>query len=638
MDTLTDTGIGTEVRHPLSPLTAEEIKLVSKLVVDYFKEQSKSVLFEGIELEEPDKKDVWSHKTGDCLERLARVSVFQSGSKGVWRLSVSISNSKVIECEEFAKAQPMIQLEEFLEIEKLVKEDQNFIEGCRKRGITDLNNVCIDAWSAGISTSQDEQGKHISHTFAWLKNSLEDNQYAHPIEGLNAIVDIKKMEVIRVDDTGVVPVPLAESNYAAKFEKNPRNTLRPINVVQPEGVSFEFLNGKLHWDKWSLVVGFNAREGLTLHDVRYEDRPLCFRASIAEMVVPYGSPLKNHARKNVFDVGEYGIGKLANSLELGCDCLGAIHYIDCWVSDINGNPMKIKNGICIHEEDTGILWKHYDFRNESTEIRRGRRLVISSISTVGNYDYAYYWYLNLDGEIEFEMKATGIINTSGCIPFSGDKYGTEVAPGVMGHIHQHIFCARLDMAIDGSNNSVYECDTVSESDPVENPFGNAFYVREKLLENEGGFERDDNKQRFWKFTSEAKKNYMGKNTAYKLEPSGAISTFHDQSGPSGQRMGFIFNQMWITPFDKKERYPAGDFVNGSDADEGLPAFVKNNRSIKNKDLVCWHVFGLHHLPRLEDYPVQPVVKTGFKLMPSGFFDKNPAIDIAAEKNASSCKV
>ena len=66
--------------------------------------------------------------------------------------------------------------------------------------------------------------------------------------------------------------------------------------------------------------------------------------------------------------------------------------------------MKIKNGICIHEEDTGILWKHYDFRNESTEIRRGRRLVISSISTVGNYDYAYYWYLNLDGEIEFEMK------------------------------------------------------------------------------------------------------------------------------------------------------------------------------------------------------------------------------------------
>ena len=134
------------------------------------------------------------------------------------------------------------------------------------------------------------------------------------------------------------------------------------------------------------------------------------------MVVPYGSPNKTHARKNVFDIGEYGIGKLANSLELGCDCLGSIYYMDCWIADTSGNPMKIKNGICIHEEDHGLLWKHYDFRLDSTEVRRGRRLVISSISTVGNYDYASYWYLYLDGEIEFEMKATGVINTVGAYP------------------------------------------------------------------------------------------------------------------------------------------------------------------------------------------------------------------------------
>ena len=379
MDTLTDTGIGTEVRHPLSPLTAEEIKLVSTIVSDYFREKSKSVLFEMIELDEPEKKIIWDYKIGDRLERLANVTVFQEGQLGVWRLLVSITNSKVIKCDEFSDAQPMIQLEEFLEIERVVKQDPNFIQGCKKRGITDLNNVCVDAWSAGISSSSDEVGKHISHTFAWLKNSGSDNQYAHPIEGLNAVVDVKKMEVIRVDDTGVVPIPPGDSNYASNLEKNPRDTLTPINVEQPEGVSFKFLNGVLNWDKWSLVIGFNAREGLTLHDLKFDGRPICFRASIAEMVVPYGSPLKNHARKNVFDVGEYGIGKLANSLELGCDCLGAIHYIDCLVSDINGNPMRIKNGICIHEEDTGILWKHYDFRTDSTELRRGRPLVISSI-------------------------------------------------------------------------------------------------------------------------------------------------------------------------------------------------------------------------------------------------------------------
>ena len=103
-------------------------------------------------------------------------------------------------------------------------------------------------------------------------------------------------------------------------------------------------------------------------------------------------------------------------------------------------------------------------------------------------------------------------------------------------------------------------------------------------------------------------------------------------------MKFIFNSLWVTEFDREERYPAGEFVNGSKSDDGLPSFVKKKRSIKNEDLVAWHVFGLHHLPRLEDYPVQPVVKTGFKLMPVGFFDRNPSIDLAAQKNKASCSV
>ena len=123
-----------------------------------------------------------------------------------------------------------------------------------------------------------------------------------------------------------------------------------------------------------------------------------------------------------------GIGKLANSLKLGCDCLGAIQYLDCWMAGIDGEPMVIENGICIHEEDHGILWKHFDIRLETTEVRRARRLVISSISTVGNYEYGSYWYFYLDGEIEFEMKATGIINTVGCEPGRGANTGPRSPP------------------------------------------------------------------------------------------------------------------------------------------------------------------------------------------------------------------
>ena len=86
------------------------------------------------------------------------------------------------------------------------------------------------------------------------------------------------------------------------------------------------------WQNWSFVIGFNAREGLTLHHLRYDDggrdRSVLYRASLTEMVVPYGDPGPTQRRKNAFDVGEYGMGMCANSLQLGCDCLGLIHYFD----------------------------------------------------------------------------------------------------------------------------------------------------------------------------------------------------------------------------------------------------------------------------------------------------------------------
>ena len=182
-------------------------------------------------------------------------------------------------------------------------------------------------------------------------------------------------------------------------------------------------------------------------------------------------------------------------MELGCDCLGAIKYLDAVINSLEGGSETIKNAICIHEEDTGILWKHWDFRLNRTEVRRARRLVISTIATVGNYEYGYYWYFYLDGMIEFEIKATGIINTSGCHPSDPGLYGTEVAPGVLGQIHQHTFCARLDMAIDGDANSVVECNTYADPPGPKNPFGNGFRQHETILQTESAAARKSDPSR-----------------------------------------------------------------------------------------------------------------------------------------------
>ena len=179
-------------------------------------------------------------------------------------------------------------------------------------------------------------------------------------------------------------------------------------------------------------VGFTPREGLVLNQVAYEDggrlRSILYRASLSEMVVPYGDPSPTHYFKNAFDAGENGVGVAASPLTRGCDCLGEIVYLDAVINDAAGEPVEIPNAICIHEEDAGVLWRHIEWRDGSGEVRRSRRLVISSFSAIGNYDYGFFWYLYQDGTIAFEVKLTGVLSTGAVAPGVRPAHGTLVAP------------------------------------------------------------------------------------------------------------------------------------------------------------------------------------------------------------------
>ena len=622
--------------HPLSVLTADEIEIASGLVGAALADHE-GLRFETIELAEPDKAEVRAYQPGDPVERRVWVNAYSKDRPGVVRSLVSVTEKKILDSQYLANVTPMIAPEEFMEVENAVKADPRFQEAVARRGL-DLEMVTCDPWSAGNFGIEEEAGRRISYVHCWVRNGPLDNQYAHPIEGLNAAVDISTGEVLSVRDVGDVPVPRGEGNYDREFQTSVRQDLAPINVIQPDGVSFQMDGNLLSWADWELRIGFNAREGMTLHDIRFKGRPVMYRASIAEMMVPYGAPDEAHARKNVFDIGEYGIGRVVNSLELGCDCLGAIHYLDGVLSDVEGKGAVIKNAICLHEEDMGVLWKHFDFRTERMETRRARRMVISTIATVGNYEYGYYWYLHLDGEIEFEMKATGIINTVACVPGAAGPHATEVAPGVAGQIHQHTFCARLDMAVDGDANSVVECNSAADPVGPENPYGNAYRQTETVLETESAAARkaDPGSHRFWKFTSADRKNIVGSKTAYKLMPTSTVTPYIRPEGPSGRRAGYTYNDLWVTAFDATERFPAGEFVNQGDGSDGFPHYIADDKPIVDTDIVAWHVFGLHHMPRIEDYPVQPCISCGFKLMPTGFLDDSGVRDLPWEKNAASC--
>ena len=159
--------------------------------------------------------------------------------------------------------------------------------------------------------------------------------------GLVAVVDLHEMEV----RAGRRPRRRAgggrrAADYRDGAGEPYRADLRPLEIVQPEGPSFTLDGSELRWQKWRMRIGFANREGLVLHQIGYEDdgelRSVCHRASIAELVIPYGDPSPTMHFKNVFDIGEYGLGPLVNALELGCDCLGEIRYLDSAFADTQG--------------------------------------------------------------------------------------------------------------------------------------------------------------------------------------------------------------------------------------------------------------------------------------------------------------
>jgi len=633
--------------HPLDPLSAAELTRAASIIREHF-DWGEDLRVETIDLDEPAKDVVRGHRPDAELPRVARFNVYRRGAAGVWQGRVDLRAGRVTDKALNATARPMVAVEEVLLIEKTVKADPRFQGALRRRGLLDeLEYICIDPWTVGDFGIEAEKGRRLLNCFVWMRTFPLDNFYAHPVEGLHAMIDLTTFEVIKVDDHfaengDYIPVPRTPLNFDSAVLTEFRPASAPLDVVQPEGAGFRVSGQSVSWENWDFRVGFNGREGLVLYTVGYTQngvrRPVMYRASIAEMVVPYGTPERSHFRKNVFDSGEIGFGRMANSLTLGCDCLGVIHYFDGVVPDLFGGTRTIENAVCMHEEDNGLAWKHFDVRSDRTVVRRARRLVISSISTIGNYEYASYWYLHQDGRIEYEMKATGIINTAACHPGHPGKFGSEVAPGIVGHIHQHVFCARLDMEVDGPDNTVLEVDTEAPPPGPDNPYGNIFYQVERPLTREQEAQRDVDfsRMRYWKVINPTKTNWVGKPTGYKLEANSAVRPFTHPDSPYGRRGRFIQHQLWVTAYDPAQRFPAGEFVNQSDGGDGLETWMQADRSIENTDIVLWHSFGLHHLPRPEDHPVQPCISCGFTLMPSGFFDQNPVIDLPPGKNMKSC--
>ncbi|WP_431902780.1 primary-amine oxidase [Amycolatopsis thermoflava] len=620
--------------HPLDPLTADEITTARRVLADagLFPDSARVVY---LGLEEPAKDT-------DRSERVARVLLHDvTGGQDVL---VSLTAESVVARRALDPAvdgQLPVLDEEFALVEEVLAKDERWLAALAARDL-DVAKVRVAPLSAGVFDYPEETGRRILRGLAFVQEHPADHAWAHPVDGLVGFVDVLAREVTRVIDLGPVPIPAEPGNFDDPAVTGPlRTSQKPLEITQPDGPSFTLDGHLLRWENWSLRIGFDAREGLVLHEISFRDgdrdRPIVHRASISEMVVPYADPSPVRSWQNYFDTGEYLIGRYANALELGCDCLGEITYLDAVIADEFGHPRVLPNAICLHEEDYGILWKHTDLWAGSAETRRQRRMVISFFTTIGNYDYGFYWYLYLDGTIECEAKATGVVFTS-AYPGKGYPYASELAPGLGAPYHQHLFSARLDMAVDGPSNLVEEVDVERVPIGPDNPRGNAFTLRKTPLRKESEAQRlaDNRRGRVWHITNPDSRNRLGDPVAYALVPEGNPELLADDASSIHARATFATKHLWVTRYDPAQRYAAGDFVNQHPGGAGLPAYVAGDRDLDGQDLVVWHTFGLTHFPRPEDWPIMPVDYTGFKLKPVGFFDRNPALDVPRARGSHCC--
>ncbi len=627
--------------HPLVPLDPDEFRRTAA-VLRRDQGVDEAWRFASIELREPPKPEVKAWRPGDPVPRAALAVLWNRVDNQAYEAVVDLTGDRVESWTPVPGMTPNFTVDEYHEVDVAMKAHPDVVAALARRGITDLSLLLVDVWTYGRALMPEQwRDRRLGWCDLWLRATPEGNPYAHPVSGLKFIVDMNTLELLEIEDHHDHGLPQVDAEYVpGPWTGEQRSDLMPLHITQPEGVSFTMEGTELTWQNWSMRIGFNYREGPVLYQVAYDDhgtvRDIAYRLSFAEMVVPYRDSSFDHYRRTAYDIGEWGLGFMTTSLELGCDCLGEIRYLDAVLHDTTGEPFTITNAICLHEEDNAVLWKHVD-PDHGAEVRRMRRMVVSCHVTVANYEYLVYWRFYQDGNIECEVRATGIMVTTPLeVGSPTPATGTLVDERTYAPFHQHFIVARMDLDVDGEDNTVLEVDSEAAPISAENPYGLDVVTRATPVRSEAEAGRDYRweTQRSWKVVNPSRTNRLGTNTAYKLVPTASIPVLMDPATAQYLRAPVIGHTLWVTRHHDDERWPAGAYPTQSETDDGMTRWIADDEPLESTDVVLWYVCGIHHVTRVEDWPIMPADTIAFWLKPFGFFDQNPSIDVAPTSKAA----
>lgn len=631
-----------KVAHPLDSLTANEITQAVKIIKASGHGVS-NYRFSELRLKDENKEQVWNSVLGTQAMQTKRNVVFTIlDADSIVEGEVDLLAGKVVQWQAQKGKHGMVLLDNFETVQKAIESSPEYAEALKKRGIDNPKKVMTTPLTVGYFGDDD----NLKHDLSVLKvvsylDVGDGNYWAHPIENLVAVVDLNTKKVIKIEDNGVIPVPMAARPYDGSDRKGA--AVKPLLISEPEGKNYSINGRQIEWGNWKFHVSLDSRVGLQLGTVTYNDkgkqRKVMYQGNLGGMVVPYGDPDAGWYFKSYLDSGEYGMGTLTSPIEKGKDAPSNAVMLDAVIPDYLGQANKIPNAIAVFERYAGPEYKHQEMGKPNVSTER-RELVVRWISTVGNYDYIFDWVFSPNGTIGINAGATGIEAVKGvksrtmhdATAKEDTRYGTLIDHNIVGTTHQHIYNFRLDMDVDGGNNTMTAIDPIVTANTRGGPRKSTMETKQQLLTTEDSASQKFDPSTVRLISNYNKENRMGNPVSYQLIPF-AGGTHPVAKGANFskdewlfKRLNFMDKQIWVTQYAPDELYPEGKFPNRSDRDTGLGQFTADNSDINNKDLVVWLTTGTTHIARAEEWPIMPTEWVNVLLKPWNYFDETPTLN------------
>jgi primary-amine oxidase len=652
--------------HPLDPLTAEELVTVRDVLTrsDRFSPDTK---FVWIELEEPAKSVVEQFELGREFPRRAYVAALDFAKHTSFAASVDIKEKRLASVTDLGRLQPGLTDYDLERARGILDADPNVKDALTRHGLRISGAVSEAVREIFMGVSEDpslrrEGGRLVRVLFVADQDAVND--FGPILDTVMAVVDVYGGRVVRLYDAPGVPIRKAPHDIFDPAVRGAAPRMRPLNAVQPEGVNFTIDGNVIRWGNWEFRFGFGGREGLVLHQIRFDDdgrkRSVVYRASVAEAVSRYGDPAHAWPWMEFLDEGNFGLGQLSVPVVPGREVPANAVTLGALIPDADepGFGRVLENRIYVYERDAGMLM--YYRQGEASVQARATELVVGFLAAVGNYAYGLNWVFRQDGSFAFEAELAGEILTKlvraekcrACAALAGradagesrgpgsnaeDQHGTLVAPHVVAPNHQHWFSLRLDFDIDGTSNAVMENEMARASGSSRRAGEDPYFTLARRTFGtaiEAKRDADDSVARTWTVYNPLSPRPTGQPAGYSIVPTGNVATVFPRSRERGTA-GFTFHHLWVTPYRDGQFFADGRYPNQPPADYADTLYhYAGNEPIHDRDIVVWYSLGETHVPRPEDYPLMPNAKLSVAFVPDGFFVKNPALGLAVEHGHS----